>query len=99
MISIIFCTLCSAPKTRRALVLENRALHHQLDVLQGKARRPKFRNRERILWGLLSRIWTDSRRSLTIVQPETVIGGKRRRGNEHKRRCNAKDLSHGLPPF
>jgi putative transposase len=58
---------------RAALVAEILALRHQLGVLQLSVKRPRLRQRDRILWVWLSRIWTDWRSSLAIVKPETVI--------------------------
>ncbi|MHC4316742.1 MAG: helix-turn-helix domain-containing protein [Planctomycetota bacterium] len=78
MISILFRTLLSALKSHRALVLQNLALRHQLDVLQRNTKRPRLTNRDRVLWVFLSRVWTDWRKPLTVVQPETVIRWHRR---------------------
>ena len=78
MIFILFRTLFSALKSRRALTLENLALRHQLDVLQRNAKRPLLTNRDRVLWAFLSRVWTDWRKPLTFVQPDTVIRWHRR---------------------
>jgi putative transposase len=60
------------------LALENLALRHQLAVLQRSVRRPRLFWRDRILWVWLSRIWTDWRSSLIIVQPATVLAWHRR---------------------
>jgi len=49
MISMFFRTLFSALKSHRALVLENLALRHQLDVLQRNVKRPKLTNRDRVV--------------------------------------------------
>jgi putative transposase len=73
MIFILFRTLLSALKCRRALALENLALRHQLDVLRRNAKRPCLTNRDRFLWVFLSRVWPDWRQPLTFVKPETVI--------------------------
>jgi putative transposase len=78
MIFILFGTLFSALKFQRALALENLALRHQLDVLQRNAKRPRLTNRDRTLWVILSRVWTDWRTSLTLVQPDTVVRWHRR---------------------
>lgn len=61
MISILFRTLFSALRSRRAMVLENLALRHQLHVLQRNANRPLLTNRDRVLWVMLSRVWADWR--------------------------------------
>ena len=78
MIFILLRTLFSALRSQRALILENLALRHQLDVLQRNAKRPCLANRDRTLWVILSRVWADWRRPLTFVQPETVIRWHRR---------------------
>ena len=73
MIFIILRTIISALRSHRALALENLALRHQLEVLNRNARRPCLTNRDRTLWVILSRLWSDWSNQLTIVQPETVI--------------------------
>ncbi len=78
MIFILLRTLASALRSRRALALEILALRHQLDVLQRNAKRPRLSNRDRILWIILSRVWTDWRQSLTLVTPDTVVRWQRR---------------------
>ncbi len=75
---ILFHTLLAALKFRQALVLENLALRHQLDVLQRNAKRPRLTNQDRTLWVILSKSWPDWRRPLAVVQPETVIRWHRR---------------------
>ncbi len=41
------------------LAAENLALRQQLAVLQRKSKRPRLKNRDRIFWALLSRLWAD----------------------------------------
>ena len=59
--------------SRATIVAENLALRHQLAVLQRSVKRPRLRQRDRIFWVLLSRLWSGWRGSLAIVKPETVI--------------------------
>jgi putative transposase len=73
MIFILFRTLFSALRSRRALVLENLALRHQLDVLQRNVKRPRLTNQDRVLWIFLSRLWSDWQTVLALVQPDTVV--------------------------
>jgi transposase InsO family protein len=54
-------------------VAENLALRHQLNVLQRSVRRPQLRNRDRLFWAWLSRLWPGWQSALVIVQPETVV--------------------------
>jgi transposase InsO family protein len=66
-------TLFSALRSHRALALENMALRHQLDVLKRNAKRPRLKNRDRLLWVMISRIWDDRRKPLILFKPDTVI--------------------------
>jgi putative transposase len=59
--------------SRAALAAENIALRQQLLVLQRSVKRPKLRNRDRIFWSWLSRLWSGWRSALLIVQPQTII--------------------------
>ena len=58
---------------RAVIAAENLALRQQIIVLQRSVKRPRLRQRDRIFWVWLSRVWTDWRSSLAIVKPETVI--------------------------
>jgi putative transposase len=73
MIPLILTGLLRVLRTRRALVLENLALRHQLAVLQRTAPRPRLRKADRLLWVLLSRLWNRWTDAVSIVQPATVI--------------------------
>jgi transposase InsO family protein len=64
---------------RAELEAEILALRHQLAVLQQAApKRPHLSRADRLLWVLLSRVWTGWRRSVQIVQPATVVRWHRR---------------------
>jgi hypothetical protein len=66
--------LSSMFHSRVALELENLDLRHQVAVLQRSARkRPKLTPADCLLWGWLSRLWSDWRLTLVIVKPETVV--------------------------
>jgi putative transposase len=72
-------TLSLIFRSRAALELENLALRHQIDVLQRAARkRPRLSPLDRLFWVWLSRIWSDWRSVLAIVQPDTVLAWHRR---------------------
>jgi transposase InsO family protein len=73
MVPLLLSLASSAFKSRRALVLENLALRHQLQVLQRSGKRPRFRPIDRGLWVLLSRLWAEWRGSLVLVKPDTVV--------------------------
>ena len=78
-LATLLATLPAILRSRAALELENLALRHQIGVLQRSARkRAKLTPLDRLLWVWLSRIWSDWRSALTMVQPETVIAWHRR---------------------
>ena len=58
---------------RAAAAVENLALRQQVAVFKQSVKRPKLRPRDRVFWGVLSRVWPNWRSVLAIVQPETVI--------------------------
>ena len=77
MITLILTGLLRGVRTRRALVLENLALRHQLVVLQSTAPRPRLRTSDRLFWVLLSRLWSGWADAVSVVQPATVIRWQR----------------------
>jgi len=68
-----FIVLRALFRTPTALALENLALRQQLAALKQKPNRPRLRKSDRIFWVWLSKLWSDWRGSLIIVQPETVV--------------------------
>jgi putative transposase len=73
MLSIILHAIGTVFRGRHALALENLALRQQLGVLQRNTRTPRLKRWDRGFWVLISRIWKDWQRPLSIVQPDTVI--------------------------
>ena len=61
--------------------MENLALRQQLSVYKQSVKRPKLRTRDRIFWVWLSRLWSNWRSALCMVQPETVIRWHRQASN------------------
>ena len=55
------------------MALENLALRQQLAVLKQAHPRPKLSDGDRLFWILLSKVWSDWRAALHVVQPETVV--------------------------
>ena len=62
----------SALKSRRDLTLENVALRQQLTVLRRQPGSVQLRDRDRLFWVWLRRVWPGWRRALVLVQPATV---------------------------
>ncbi len=59
--------------SRSHLLIEILVLRHQLAIYQRQEARPRFRERDRLIWTLLSRLWPRWRHALVIVQPDTVV--------------------------
>jgi hypothetical protein len=81
--TLLFALLTTArdtPRRRTDLEAELLAPRHQLLVLQRQrgARRVPLRSTDRLLWVVLSRVWTHWRDALILVKPETVINWQRR---------------------
>ncbi len=60
-------------RDRTDLATENLALRQQLAVVTVRKRRSRLRRRDRIFWVWLSRLSSNWRSVLVIVQPETVV--------------------------
>jgi putative transposase len=73
MVSGLCRFVVSALRSKRDLVLENAALRHQLMVLQRQSKAPRIKNRDRLFWITLLRLWPDWRDALSLVQPATVV--------------------------
>ncbi len=58
------------------------ALRQQLAIYKRKAKKPKLRNRDRLFWSLLSKVWRDWSSELILVRPETVIQWRKRKFRE-----------------
>jgi len=57
----------------QAILLENIALRQQLRTLKRAVRRPHLRNRDRLFWIALAKMWREWRPTLVLVQPDTVV--------------------------
>jgi putative transposase len=62
------------------------ALRQQLVVYKRKSKKPMIRNRDRLFWCLLSKIWRNWTSELILVRPETVIRWRKRKFREFWRR-------------
>lgn len=66
LIVLLFCS-------RSELILEIIALRHQITMLKRGKPKPKIKNRDRLFWIVISKLWKDWSRVLLIVQPETIL--------------------------
>ncbi len=73
----VFWMLCGLIRalftTHTALAAENLVLRQQLIVLRRSVKRPQLRNRDRLFWIVVCRLWKHWRSSLYMLQPATVV--------------------------
>src|SRR5262250_930672 len=60
-------------RSRRSLLVENLALRQQLAVFKRRNRRPTLAAFDKLFWVLARRFWSDWKKSLLLVAPETVV--------------------------
>ena len=65
--------LLAFARFHRVTILRMLVLRQQLTVYKRGARKPRLKDRDRLFWSLVSRLWKDWRSELIIVKPETVI--------------------------
>lgn len=66
------------PTARLPALLENLALRQQLNVLRRGNPKPRFNFWDRLFWVVLLRTWSQWRRPLALIRPETVIAWHRK---------------------
>jgi len=57
-------------------------LRQQLAVYKRRSKKPLLKNRDRLFWSLLSRIWRDWTSELILVRAETVVRWRKRKLRE-----------------
>jgi putative transposase len=72
-LKLLFVLLIQSASSRRDLLLENLALRQQLGVFKQKHPQPRFAATDKFFWVILRRLWAGWKRSLILVQPETVV--------------------------
>src|ERR1700730_4491528 len=73
LIRIVFTSTLRLFRTRRSLLLENLVLRQQLVVLKRKRTRPRLGIFDKFFWVFLRRFWSEWKRGLIVVDPETVV--------------------------
>ena len=73
------------------LTAENLALRQQIIVLKRNQTRPKLKERDRLFWVVMSRLWSGWRDALLIVQPDTVVRWHKRAFKLYWRRKSRTD--------
>jgi putative transposase len=80
------------------LAAENIALRQQLIVLRRNQKRPVLKERDRLFWLAISRVWSGWRDALLIVKPDTVVRWHKRAFRFYWRRKSERG-KRGRPPL
>lgn len=88
LLGFLVSLLTSTLRTRASLQAEIAALRHQLAVYQGKGVRPSIAPADRLLWAVISRLWSDWRTALYFVQPRTVTDWQKKRFRDYWRKLS-----------
>ena len=70
---LLLATVGRSLRSRGDLLVENLALRQQLGVYARQSKRPQLQDGDRVFWSLLARSWSRWRRTLVLVQPDTVV--------------------------
>ena len=85
LIQFILILVTTSARSRLSLQAENAALRHQLSVYQKSENRPRIRAADRLLWSVMSRLWSGWRAALFFVQPRTVMTWQKKRFRDYWR--------------
>ena len=80
------------------LAVENVALRQQIIVLKRNQKRPVLKERDRLFWVILSRIWRGWRDAVYIVRPDTVVRWQKKAFKAYWR-CRSEKGKRGRPPL
>ena len=73
LLRLLFPLFTRSFHSRRDLLLENLVLRQQLAVFKERRPLPKLAMADKLFWVLMCRLWSEWKRVLALVQPETVV--------------------------
>jgi hypothetical protein len=85
LIPFILILVTTSVRSRLSLQVENAALRHQLSVYRKLGQRPRIHPADRLLWSVISRLWSGWRAALFFVQPRTVTTWQKKRFRDYWR--------------
>ncbi|MGB5199792.1 MAG: integrase core domain-containing protein [Sedimenticolaceae bacterium] len=98
LIQFILILVTTSARSRLSLQIENSALRHQLSVYRKSGQRPCIRPADRLLWSVMSRLWSGWRTALYFVQPRTVAAWQKKRFRDYWRALSQSNKA-GRPPI
>src|ERR1035437_3136509 len=73
LLRLLFVLAVRSVHSRRNLLLENLALRQQLCLVKEQNPHVRFAAPDKLFWVILRRFWSGWKRTLVLVQPETVV--------------------------
>src|ERR1035437_861000 len=73
LLSLLFVLVKRSFRSRRDLLLENLALRQQLGALKRQRPHVRFVVPDKLFWVTLRQLWPGWKRTLMLMQPETVV--------------------------
>jgi putative transposase len=73
LLRLLFVLIKRSFRCRRDLLLENLALRQQLGVLKRQRPHVRFVVIDKLFWVTLRQLWPGWKRTLMLMQPETVV--------------------------
>src|SRR5580704_1569729 len=74
---LLFGAILRLLRACRSLLLENLVLRQQLAALKRRHPRPRLEAFDKLFWILARRFWSEWKKALIVVSPETVVGWHR----------------------
>jgi putative transposase len=84
--------IMTSVRERRDVALENLALPQQLGVLKRRKGVPRLKEKDRVFWLVLSRIWPAWREALHLVKADTVVSWQRKSGGRPQASSDVRGL-------
>ena len=75
------------------------AQRNQIIVLKRSVKKAKIKERDRLLWIFLTKVWDEWKSNLIIVKPDTVIKWRRRKFKDYWRKLSKPKNKVGRPPI
>jgi putative transposase len=98
LIQFILILVVTSTRSRLSLQVENAALRHQLSAYRKSGQRSRIHPADRLLWSVMSRLWSGWHAALFFVQPRTVVVWQKKRFREYWRALSLSS-GPGRPPI
>ncbi len=91
-------SLVTFTRFHRTTVLRLAVLRQQLAVYKRSVKKPRLKNRDRLFWFVVLRVWKDCRSEWILVKPLTVIRWRKRKFREFWRKNSGSAIERPAIP-